>query len=158
MACDQPVGPDNPAGVSTADGVTTLGAPATSNAAGCYAVSGNIMQSGAFPLFAGTMTGDIEGTVSTSLDPTSLKFAGVTTHLEGVQQWSVTGGVFGAIGDVVLEISAVNAAAQFPSIRNNLQARVISGATRGNLTYHGEIDASGFPVQIDIDYHGVICP
>ncbi len=147
------------AGSSTAPSDTNHTAEVVSStSAACYDVSGNIMQSGAFPLFTGTISGDIEGTISTLLNPASLKFAGVTTHVAGVQQWTVTGGMLGALGDVDLEISAVNSASQVPHILNNVTARVVSGVAGGNLTYHGVIDVSGFPVQLDIDYHGVICP
>ena len=125
---------------------------------GCHTVTGRLIQSGAFPNFQGTISGDIEGTVVTVLDPTSVSAQGVALLVRGDQTWEVTGGTVGGLTTVHLELSSTQRGAQPPLLGLKTTARVIHGAESGNLTYHGVVDVSGFPTLSDVEYHGVICP
>jgi hypothetical protein len=130
-------------------------------ASGCHTVSGEIAQSGLAPSFAGTISGDIEGSVSTQLDPTDARVAGRVSFPTAEQTWEVTGGtvpdLIGRTVHLALETEIVFA--QPPIARNNTTARVIDGAEAGNLTYHGTLNASPPPpFAVDVEYSGVICP
>ena len=144
------------------DAPTDTGSPApnfvVAGNSGCHAVSGKIVQSGAFPNFQGTISGDIEGTVVTTIDPASASFPGIALLVRGDQTWEVTGGTVGGLTTVHLELNSTQRAAQPPLLGLKTTARVIDGAESGNLTYHGFVDVSGFPILVDVDYHGVICP
>ena len=139
-------------------GVPTFAAAGNS---GCYTVSGEIAQMGSFPFFSGTISGDIEGVVSTQLDPASVRATGVVRSNSGEQTWQVTGGtvpeLIGRTVRLALETEVVFA--QPPVGRNNTTARVIDGAQRGNLTYHGTLNTTPPPPFASrVEYHGVICP
>lgn len=134
---------------------------AAGGSSGCYTVSGDIAQSGRFPSFSGTISGDIEGSVATQLDPASARAAGTVRFNSGEQTWHVTGGnVPDLIGRTVrLALESEIVFAQPPLGRNNTRARVIDGAEAGNLTYHGTLNASPPPpFAVRVEYHGVICP
>jgi len=76
------------------------------------------------------------------------------------QTWAITGGIVEPlIGQtLLLENDFVGITAQFPLVRVNTTARVVEGAERGNLTYHGTTDLSAFPaITSHLEYHGVIC-
>lgn len=122
----------------------------------CQTVSGTIDQSGT-PL-SGTISGDIEGTVVT-LVTGAPSAQGAVLFLPGEQTWNVTGGnVTSIIGETIkLEVDVVGA--QVPEIRINTTARIIEGAQKGNLTYHGITDVSNPELTTShLEYHGVICP
>jgi len=146
--------------LSTSPDATALRPPdaALSINPGCYAVKGRILQSGFFPNFSGTISGDIQGNVVTQLDPSSVTFAGNTQHLSGQQTWDVTGGTVNGLTNVTLAFDGITTFVQAPRFGNNATVRVVAGAAKGNLTYHGVIDVSGFPVVTDVQYNGVICP
>jgi len=128
---------------------------------GCYTVSGLIEQSGLFPVFAGTISGDIEGSVTTTSDPASLDASGKVSFSSGEQTWKVTGGSLTALigGTVRLAIRSEVAFAQFPVGQLHTTARVIEGAASGNLSYHGTFDVTlPPPFHGRVEYHGVVCP
>lgn len=128
---------------------------------GCYTVSGEIAQTGVFPSFTGSITGDIEGTVLTQFDPTSRRVAGRVTFTSGLQTWDVTGGsVPELVGQkVVLTLESEVVLARPPVGRNSTTARIVSGAEAGNLTYHGTVITSPPPpFATNVTYRGVICP
>lgn len=134
---------------------------AAAGSSGCYTVSGEIAQVGVAPSFAGTISGDIEGTVSTRLNPAAARAAGAVRFSAGEQTWQVTGGnvpeLIGRTVRLALETEVVFA--QPPLARNNTRARVVDGAQSGNLTYHGTFDvAPPPPFDARVEYHGVICP
>jgi hypothetical protein len=133
----------------------------TAGGSGCYTVSGNINQTGQFPSFSGTISGDIEGDVSTQLDPAALTVAGRVYLTSGEQAWQVTGGnVPDLVGRTLrLTLQSEIVFAQPPVAQNNTTARVIDGATGGDLTYHGTLIASPPPpFPNSVEYRGVICP
>jgi hypothetical protein len=134
---------------------------AAAGSSGCYTVSGEIAQVGLFPSFTGTISGDIEGSVSTQLDPASVRATGAVRSNSGEQTWQVTGGkvpeLIGRTVRLFLETEVVFA--QPPIGRNNTRARVIEGAQAGNLTYHGTLNTTPPPpFAARVQYHGVICP
>lgn len=134
---------------------------AAAGSSGCYTVTGEIAQVGVFPSFTGSISGDIEGSVTTQLDPTSVRATGAVRSNSGEQTWQVTGGtVPELIGRTVrLALETRVAFAQPPLGRNNTTARVIDGAQAGNLTYHGTLNTSPPPpFDSRVEYHGVICP
>jgi hypothetical protein len=128
---------------------------------GCYAVSGLIEQSGLFPLFAGSISGDIEGTVATVLDPAAGGTSGRVSFSSGEQTWEVTGGVVSELigGSVRLVLRTEIVFAQPPVGRNNTSATVVEGAASGNLTYQGTLAViPPPPFDAEVEYRGVICP
>lgn len=134
---------------------------AVAGSSGCYTVSGEIAQSGLAPSFSGTISGDIEGDVSTQLDPASTRAAGRVRITSADHTWQVTGGnVSELIGRTVrLTLQSEVVFAQPPVGRVNTRATVIEGAQAGNLTYHGTLDASPPPpTAVNVQYHGVVCP
>ena len=78
----------------------------------------------------------------------------------GTYTWIVTGGrVDSLIGrTVIFDFDLVATFGQFPLLRANIKARVVEGAERGNLTFHGWTDMSSIPFTLHQEYHGVICP
>ncbi|NGP75040.1 hypothetical protein G3570_00230 [Balneolaceae bacterium YR4-1] len=122
----------------------------------CQTVSGSIDQTGT-PL-SGTISGDVEGTVVTLVTgPPSAH--GTVLFLPGEQTWEVTGGnVESIIGETIqLEVDVV--AVKPPLLRINTTARIVDGARKGNLTYHGITDLSDPGLATShLEYHGVICP
>ena len=128
---------------------------------GCYSVVGHIAQAGLFPSFAGTISGDVEGTVSTQGDPGSLRVAGVVVSASATQTWQVSGGSIPAlIGRTIqLAIESETVFAQPPLARVNNRAKVIDGAASGRLTYHGTFDTTfPPPFETNVEYRGNICP
>jgi hypothetical protein len=128
---------------------------------GCHTVSGSIRQVGVFPTFTGTVSGDIVGTVSTQLDPAQQESHGNATFSAGEQTWQVTGGsVLDLIGqNVALALQTEVVFAQPTIGTNNTRARVVAGAKRGHLTYHGALYiVLPPPFVAEVDYHGVVCP
>lgn len=133
----------------------------TAGESGCYTVSGSIDQTGQFPSFSGSISGDIEGNVSTQLDPAALAVVGRVYLTSGEQTWQVTGGnVPDLVGRTVrLTLESEIVFAQPPVAQNNTTARVIDGAAGGDLTYHGTLIASPPPpFPNKVGYGGVICP
>jgi hypothetical protein len=45
-----------------------------------------------------------------------------------------------------------------PLSRIKERTRIVSGASRGNLTSHGTLDQRPLPWVVELEYHGVICP
>ena len=130
----------------------------STGSSGCYAVSGEIDQAGGGLVLSGTSSGDLEGTVVTVGGPIVVQGEVVFRPVE--QTWAITGGIVEPlIGQtLLLENDFVGITAQFPLVRVNTTARVVEGAERGNLTYHGTTDLSASPaITSHLEYHGVIC-
>lgn len=146
-------GGDTPTGVEPLD--PDFG---VAGASGCHTVSGALDQVGGPDGLAGTISGDIEGSVATVGGPADAQ--GVVLSQPGEQTWEITGGIVEPlIGTTVqLHVEVLAVFAQPPVFRINTKARVVDGAQRGTLTYHGTTDVSTVPITSHLDYHGVICP
>lgn len=127
----------------------------------CYAIRGTIDETGVPPDFAGSISGDLEGTtISTALgnSPT-----GVVIHTPGTFTYSITGGkVSGLIGTdlrlVASEIAVIATPADPLVSLVNATLTVRSPGT-GHLTLHGSLDFRNFPPAVaSLEYHGVVCP
>lgn len=125
----------------------------------CHAVSGEIDQAGGGSGLSGTSSGDLEGTVVTVGGLVVVHGMVVFRPVE--QAWTITGGTIDAlIGQtLLLQNDFIGITAQFPLVWVNTTTRVVEGAQRGNLTYHGTTDLSALPaITSHLAYHGVICP
>lgn len=150
------LGCDGEAPTGTPDVTPTF---AVAGSSGCYSVSGALDQVGTGPnQLSGTVSGDVEGSVVTVGGPIDAR--GVVLSRPGEQTWQITGGIVAAlIGHTLrLEVAVVAVAAQPPVFRINTTARVVDGAQKGELTYHGTTDVSTVPITSHLVYHGVICP
>jgi len=134
-----------------------LGA-STSN---CYAVAFEFVFTpiSAFS-FEGTVTGDLEGTVTIQFDPSSVKFSGATISNAGTATWSITGGLLGP-ADFTTSFDNRNLAADRPGspagvFENIGQHRVLNGVQRANLNYHGVFAVEPTPAGKH-EFRGVIC-
>jgi hypothetical protein len=127
---------------------------AVAGSSGCYAVSGEITQTGVVPILAGTISGDIEGTVATRIGVA--RTVGRVRFATAEQTWQVTGGnVPELIGRTVrLTVENRIVEARPPLARNNGRATLVAGARKGDLTYHG----TAVETAADVEYRGVICP
>jgi hypothetical protein len=146
-------------GSASIQGETSTPVAGLSTGPGCYAVSGSIYME-EHPLgAAGTISGDVEGTVLSEFGPIishgRVKFRPVR------YTWWVTGGSVEALvgRTVVFAVDYVGPWNRFPLIRVNVKARVVEGAERGNVTWHGYTDVSAWPeITVNLEYHGVVCP
>jgi hypothetical protein len=133
-------------------------APDLAVAAGCYAVSGALDQVVTNPAgeLAGTISGDVEGTVVTLGGPVLVR--GVVVTRPGEQTLEITGGIVEPLigATLRLHVDVLFTTVKAPVLKVNTTARVIEGAREANLTYHGTTDAS--TGLSHLDYHGVICP
>ena len=134
-------------------------ASASAQASACHAVQLTTHTSGNFPFFAGTLSGDLEGTVQVQLGFDGIN--GIVFNVPGAETWEITGGVIPELvgWTVTSEFDTVQ---PFPSGQapNSIIAGrsvITSGAERGQLTFHGAL-TPGVPSQVDLEYHGVICP
>jgi hypothetical protein len=112
-------------------------------------------------LFAGVVTGDLEGTVALEFDPGSIKFAGVTLSNSGIAHWEISGGIIPTLGDFATEFSNRNLltdrsgspATLFENIGNH---RATGGVSMANLTYLGAFTVVPSPEAV-LEFQGVIC-
>ena len=154
-------------GITSADqpGATSVDRPeqapslSAAGKSGCYAVKGAISETGVFPSFAGTVTGDLIGTSETTLS-FDLRFTGAVIHNPGERMLTITGGTVPELmGETLHEtFDGLSAFRAGPLIRINERTRIDQGAERGNLTAHGYLDQRPFPWEVELTYHGVICP
>jgi hypothetical protein len=130
---------------------------AMSGQSGCYTVSGTILETGLFPDFGGVVSGDLEGTSSTTIGIDGI--SGKVISNPGVRTIEVTGGTVPELIGTTLEQSfyglSINTGAG--PIRINERTTVESGAARGTLTTHGWLNVNVFPWEVDVTYRGVIC-
>jgi hypothetical protein len=129
---------------------------ATAGDSRCHAVSGEITQSGLIPDLAGTISGDVVGTVTTRIDLSDARAAARVRFGTAEQTWEVTGGVVSELIGRTVRLSLENRIVDThpPLGRNNTRATVVAGARKGNLTYHGPVTET----EATVEYHGVICP
>jgi len=123
---------------------------------GCYVVSGTISETGVPPNFTGTVSGDLVGTSSTTIDEAT--FTGAVGHVPGDRTLKITGGTIPALtGSSIHEIfEGLTITTGQPLIRINERTRIDGGAT-GSLTTHGTLNAAAFPFQVEVEYQGQIC-
>jgi hypothetical protein len=148
---------------SVAGGTPAFGAAGNS---GCYAVNITSHAAGVFPAFSGTTTGDVEATISTAFDAGASVSHGVVIGNEGTTTWSVTGGIIPElVGQVFETETKSNLTILQPDndpfvFAINGAARARSGVAKANLTFHGSFDLGDFvpPFDVDLVWHGVICP
>ncbi len=128
---------------------------------GCRAVRFTVRSGQVTPLlFAGTVSGDISGTVELTFAPPPFKFAGVTIANSGTGHWQVSSDFWPGV--VTFETSFKNrnintdrpgsSAVVFENIGEH---RGTDGVERANFSYIGSIDVT--ILEAVHDYHGVIC-
>jgi hypothetical protein len=124
----------------------------------CYNVAGALDQTFCPTGLCGTISGDVEGTVTTVTDPAYDELHGVAYMRLAEQTWEVAGGTVAPLVGRTLrfENEFIGILATMPKIIVNTRGRVIEGAEKGNLTIHGWTDVSTFTSHLE--YHGVICP
>jgi hypothetical protein len=152
LACSSEV----PTGTQPSPPLRSLAAAGNS---GCYVVAGTISETGAFPYFTGTITGDLVGSSFTILSLDTY-FTGPVGHVPGDRTLAITGGsIPQLIGTTVHEVfNGLTIDEAHPLIRINERTRIDAGATSGNLTTHGTLNVGTFPWQVELQYQGVICP
>jgi hypothetical protein len=146
--------PDTPTGPLASDVQPSF---TVAGASGCHVVAGTISETGAFPNFGGTVTGDLEGTSSTTIG-----FAGANGGVivnPGIRTIDVTGGtVPGLIGATIEQsFSGLSVNTGAGTIRINERTTVESGAARGTLTTHGWLNITDLPWSVEVTYQGIIC-
>lgn len=110
-------------------------------------------------LFAGTITGDIQGTVMlTFVGPVT--FRGATIANGGTAHWEITGGVIPGIVSFDTVFENRNLESDRPGspawlFENIGRHRAVDGVGKANLAYTGTFDVS-IPAG-DHEYQGVIC-
>ena len=108
--------------------------------------------------FAGTVTGDLEGTISVvfAQNPT---VHGVASLNNGTDFIDVTGGRFPDVIGTTIEHPHGDLAVFAPGLgdvgRINGHGRLV-GHVGGRLTFHGTI-LNGFPFPVELTYRGNIC-
>jgi hypothetical protein len=131
-----------------------------SASAECFAVSGELDQTGDFNGLSGTFSGDIEGTIVTVAGP--VDFHGVTVFRPIDQTWQVSGGIVDPLIGATLHFEGdfKGIVARYPILIVQTTLRLADGAQKGNLTLHGWTDLSDAPALFinHSEYHGVICP
>jgi hypothetical protein len=130
----------------------------------CYAVRATWTASPSGPTtFTGSLTGDLEGTMTSDFDPNSLKFAGSTLAVSFTNFWTITGGVLPASVSFVTASEGLNHLMDRPGSPATLfestgRHRAISGVAKANLTGTNTVDFSlALPVLVGA-LSGVICP
>jgi hypothetical protein len=137
----------------------------TSNlASGCYAVRATWTASPSGPTtFTGTLTGDLEGTMTSDFDPNSLRFAGSTLSVSFTNYWTITGGVLPASVSFVTASDGLNHIVDRPGspasfFESTGRHRAISGVGTANLSGSNKVDFSLDPPALVGSLNGVICP
>lgn len=135
--------------------------PAATAQFGCHEVAGFVEQSGVFPNFIGTISGDITGTISTEIVQSGIESSNGSNITVSEQSWVITGGkVRALVGRTIrLTVEGDASAAPFTARRYNSAASVIEGAISGTLTYRvkpGATSAALTPPPFE--FRGTICP
>jgi hypothetical protein len=128
-----------------------------SDSDGCYSVKGFLQQYPHVSGLAGTISGDIEGTVLTVGGP--IEVHGIVIFRDVVQYWEITGGIAPELigRTLVFENNFRGIINDYPMLKVNTTGTLIEGASKGNITLHGWTRMVD-PVENYLDYHGVICP
>ena len=128
---------------------------------GCYAVVGTISETGEPPLFAGTISGDLQGTTVAEVQGSSS--TGPVNHNEVAFTYAITGGIVPELVGEYVQISASRVTTTYtrdnPDIGRVSGSLTVESPGSGHLTLHGSVDIAGFPlVIVALEYHGVVCP
>lgn len=128
---------------------------------GCYAVRGSIQETGTPPTFAGTISGDLQGTTFSEL--IGGFSAGPVNHNELAFTYRITGGVVPELIGEDLQLSASKLVAA--STQDNPDISRINGTLSvespgsGHLTLQGSADFTDIPpIVLALEYRGVVCP
>jgi hypothetical protein len=126
---------------------------------GCYTVAGTISETGVFPTFTGTVSGDLIGTSVTTLG-FDARSTGIVIHNPGERTLTITGGSIPQLVGVTIHetFEGLTIFESHPLERINGRVLVDGGAQRGNLTDHGTLNLATFPWEVEVEYRGVICP
>jgi hypothetical protein len=131
---------------------------------GCYSVHATWTASPSGPTtFTGSLSGDLEGTMTSDFDPNSLKFAGSTLAVSFTNYWTITGGVLPAAISFVTSSDGLNHLMDRPGspatyFESTGRHRATSGVDQANLTGSNKVDFSlAIPVLVGT-ISGVICP
>lgn len=156
---DGPTVAQSPPAAELLRSASTPSLSAAAGKSGCYTVSGTISETGVFPNFAGTISGDLVGTSNTTLS-FDTRSTGAVIHVPGERTLTITGGsVPELIGVTIHEVfDGLTIDEAHPVSRINERTRIVAGAERGNLTTHGTLDLAPFPWEVELEYRGVICP
>ena len=125
-------------------------------ASGCYTVALTTVISDV--TFAGSITGDLEGTIHVVFDQVS-PFTGVTNTSAANVTWTISGGIIPELVGKTFTTRLENRNVLMPGsgvAKNIGTLRAISGVATANLNYTGETPLP--PVETRLNYHGVICP
>ncbi|HUQ84153.1 MAG TPA: hypothetical protein VM076_23585 [Gemmatimonadaceae bacterium] len=133
---------------------------------GCQSVAFTSAISGTFPLFTGTMAGDLEGTLQVLQDPSSIVAPNdIYARVDGTIDFRVTGG---SVPDLIgrsFRTSSISSNRFAPDSDPTLgeiggRVRAVDGVSKANLTFHGFVDVTDGtpPFEVHLSWHGVICP
>ena len=153
-ACDRATGPS---------GDPPVAPPFANVASGCYTVSfgWNGTPSGA-TTFTGSLTGDLQGTLTTDLDFSTIRITGSTMSVSGTGYWEITGGVVQSPLSFETTIANRNQLADRPGSPGTMFENIgthssTTGISKAYLAYTGTFTAIPSP-ETNHDYRGVICP
>lgn len=158
-ANDSPTGTRSPTASELLFSGSTVSLSAAAGNSGCYTVAGTMSETGVFPSFTGTVSGDLVGTSNTTLS-FDTRATGRVIHVLGERTLTITGGnVPQLIGVTIHEaFEGLTIDEAHPLSRINERTRIVAGAERGNLTTHGTLNLATFPWEVELEYRGVICP
>src|SRR5262245_835300 len=108
---------------------------------GCHAVDLEAHFTGVFPHFAGTFSGTLQGSVDVVLG--GFAATGHASHIPGEETWVITGGnipdlVGRTLTGVFIGVQEFAPGQGSTSLISGT-SRIIEGAERGNLTFHGTL-------------------
>lgn len=134
--------------------------------ASCQSVAFTSDASGTFPLFTGTMAGDLEGTHQTIQDPSTIVVPNdISARVDGTIVFQVTGGSVPALIGRSFQTSASSWNRFAPDVDPTVgevggRVRALDGVSKANLTFHGFVDLTDGtpPFDVHLEWHGVICP
>jgi hypothetical protein len=107
----------------------------------------------------GTVSGDIVGTFVSIASPPDAR--GGALFRTGTQTWEIDPGttIEELVGETLtIEVELVGQTQKVPVVRYSMKGRVVGGADKGNLTFHGFFNLGESPPTTKADYRGVICP
>lgn len=156
--------------IACSDASTTTGALApmgprlaSGGNSGCYTVQFNSKSVPTAPLtFAGPVTGDLVGSATFTIDPSTLKTLSHTVSFDVDAVWVITGGIipnltgFQTRGQGIRAINVDRPGSSADVAENVGTHRAVSGVQKANLSFRGTF--SNIDGTADHDYHGVICP
>jgi hypothetical protein len=162
---DGPTAPNQPASAALPGLLASAHAPSGGNAGvtpPCQTVRGSITaQLVPGQAAAGTIDGDLQGTITTVLTPdpvgaTDQFTTGTVSHLTGYQTVEVAASsIPQLVGRTLVWTLESRSMSPPPIVHTSNTLRITEGAT-GNLVSHGIIDLTTLTTHFD--YEGVICP